>query len=69
MYDDGSTMLDFMQTVSSNFINLLGPDLCHNAFGLGESKPYTVEAGTFGQVSSIDEAIRNSETGLYDGYY
>ena len=32
-------------------------------------KPYTVEAGTFDDESSIDEAFQNPVTFLYDGFF
>ena len=61
--------LDFIQTLSPNFISLISEDEVHNAFGIGDKKLYTVEAGTFNEKSSIDEAFLNEQTNLYEGFY
>ena len=47
----------------------MSPEQIHNAFGFGDDKQYTVEAGTHGQISSIDESYKNQDNGLYNGYY
>ena len=49
-----------MHTTSPNFFQMYNEKTTvHDAYGRGMEKPYTVELGTFNQISSIDEAYIN----------